>query len=297
MMTPRPVIAAAVCTVVAALSFAAAPARAAGDTIANLGSQPISAAEINRYLPPLNPDERARAADDPKISSQLVRTAIGRKLLLEEALKNAWEKKPEIAAEIERARDEILIDSYLQSVALPSAAYPSDAEIRQAYEANRDKLATPTEYHVSQIYIAVPKGKKDQAAAEKKARELWRKARAKGADFAALARANSDDLLSAPRGGDMGWLPENQLLPGIAKGVKALNGNGITEPIRAAGGWHIIEVTGIQPPVHPTLDQVRGQIIVLLRESRENDYVLKLLNDKHLTVNETAAAALFAAPK
>ncbi|HUZ74471.1 MAG TPA: peptidylprolyl isomerase [Stellaceae bacterium] len=281
-----------------ALCVAAAPsARAAGETIANLGSQAISASEVEQYLPPLSPEQREQAAKDPNASLQLVRSAIGRKLLLDAALKASWQKKPEIAAEIERARDEILITSYLQSVALPSPSYPSDAELRQAYDANRDKLAIPTEYHVAQIYIAEPTGKKEQAAADRKAHELWRKARAKDADFAALARANSEDVASAGRGGDLGWLPENQLLPEVATAVKALNGTGITEPVRAAGGWHIIDVMGTAPPVHPTLEQIRGRLVVLMRENRENEYVMKLLNAKHLTVNETAAAALFAAPK
>ena len=279
-----------------ALAAGGAALAADSDVIANLGSQPITAGEIKNLLPPLTPAQREQAQTDPHFSSQIVRGTIGRKVLLDEALKQSWDKKPEIASELQRARDEIIIGSYLQSVSLPSSSYPSDAEIRQAYDANRDKFTIAKEYHVAQIFIAEPAdAKKDAAAtAERKARELGRKAKAKGADFASLARANSEDAVSAQRGGDLGWLAQTQLVPEIRGAVVALGGHGITDPIHVMGGWHIIEVMGVTPPVHPPLDQIRGAIVKLLRDGRANAYVQKQLEDKHLTVNETAAASLFA---
>lgn len=155
----------------------------------------------------------------------------------------------------------------------------------------------PTEYHLSQIFIAVPAdAKKDVAAeAEKKARELARKAKAKGTDFAELARTELDDKNSAPRGGDLGWLPETQLVPEIATAVKKVKGKGITEPINAAGGWHIVAVSGIVPASQPPLEQVHDMIVKLLRDGKANEYVQKLLEEKRLTVNETAAVKLFTA--
>ena len=73
---------------------------------------------------------------------------------------------------------------------------------------------------------------------------------------------------------------------------------GVSEPIRAAGGWHILTVLGSKPA---DLGQVRDRIASILREFKttqnEQAYVEKLLDDKHLTVNETAAATLFTAKK
>ncbi|HZT51563.1 MAG TPA: peptidylprolyl isomerase, partial [Stellaceae bacterium] len=253
--------------------------------------------ELKEMLPPLSPAQAQQAARDPKIATQLVRGAISRKLILDEAEKQNWAKRPDVAAQIERAKSEIIIASFLQSASQPSPGYPSEDEVRQAYEANKDKFTIQPQYHLSQIYLAVPAGAKKEvaAAAEKKARELARKARAKGADFAALARSESEDKVSAPRGGDLGWLEENQLVPEIAAAVKAMHGKGISEPINAAGGWHIIEITGTVPATHPALDQVHDAIVKLLREAKANAYVQKLLDDKHLTVNETAAVQYFAA--
>jgi parvulin-like peptidyl-prolyl isomerase len=291
---PRHAIRAAVPALCLAL---AVPAIAADDVIANLGTQPITASEVKDMLPPLTPEQRAQAARDPKIVTQLVRSAIGRRVVLEEAQKQNWDKKPDVAAQIERVRNELTIASFLQSAAQPSPNYPSEDEVRQAYEANKEKLKIPTQYHLSQIYLAVPADtKKDAAAAiEKKANELARKARSRGSDFAELARTESEDRASAPRGGDLGWLSENQLVPEIAAAVKKLHGKAISEPVNAAGGWHIMQVMGTVPPTEPALEQVHDVIVKLLRDAKVNEYVQKLLDEKRLTVNETAALRLFTA--
>jgi len=279
--------------------LAAAPATADDEVIANLGSQAVKGSEIKDLMPQLTPAQRQQAARDPKVVGQLVRAAIGRKVLLDEALKQSWDKKPDIAAQIERARNDIIISTYLQSASLPAANYPTEDEIKQTYEANKGKFAIPAEYHLAQIYLAVPPDAKKEVAEEleKKAQELAKKAKSRGTEFAELARTNSDDKVSAPRGGDLGWLSESQLVPEIAAAVKKVKGGkGITEPVNAAGGWHIVYVLGTVPAqTEPALEQVHDLIVKLLRDGKASEYVQKLLDDKRLTVNETAAVKLFAA--
>ncbi len=279
------------------MCLAAGAAKAADDAIANLGGQPVKAADLQKFVDALNPAQREQAAHDPRIAQQLVRTAIGRRILIEEADKQGWDKKPEIAAEIARARQEVVIGTYLQSVAAPPPNYPSDQEIRAAFDANRARLP---QFHLAQIYIAEPPGSTAQAVTdtEKKAHDLAKKAKAKGADFAALARANSDDKATAAKGGDLGWLAEGQILPEVLGAVQATPEKGVSEPIHAAGGWHIIQMLGVKPA---DFAQVRDQIAGALRQNKtmqtQQAYVEKLLSDRQLTVNETAATALFADKK
>ena len=270
----------------------ALPARADDPVVASLGSEPIRASEIKDFVDSLSPQQRAAAAKDPKLIDQVVRSAIGRRLVLEEAAKQSWDKKPDVAAAIARAHDEVVYTTFLRSVATPGN-YPSDSEVRAAYDVNRDRLH---QYHLAQIFIAETPGQSPEtlAAAAAKAQELAKKAKARGADFAALARANSEDSASASKGGDLGWFPENQLLPEILGAITALPERGITEPIHVAGGWHIMMLLGTKPADY---DQVRDQIAGLLREQKtaqaSQTYVEKLLDASHATVNETAAAELF----
>ena len=61
------------------------------------------------------------------------------------------------------------------------------------------------------------------------------------ADFAQLARANSEDT-SASKGGDLGWLSPGDTVPEFERAMNALQPGQISEPVRSPFGWHLIQV-------------------------------------------------------
>ncbi len=63
-----------------------------------------------------------------------------------------------------------------------------------------------------------------------------------GDDFAALARANSDDKGSAAKGGDLSWSSPGQMVPAFEAMMNKLETNVISEPFQTQFGWHIVEV-------------------------------------------------------
>ena len=65
-----------------------------------------------------------------------------------------------------------------------------------------------------------------------------------GDDFAALARAHSEDPGSAINGGDLGWVSPGQLVPEFEKAMSALKPNGLSAPVRSSFGLHLIQVLG-----------------------------------------------------
>ena len=76
-----------------------------------------------------------------------------------------------------------------------------------------------------------------------KAKELAQEAR-NGADFAELARKNSQDLGSASAGGDLGWGTKGTWVKPFEEAVFKAKVGQIVGPIRTPFGWHIIKVTG-----------------------------------------------------
>ena len=62
-----------------------------------------------------------------------------------------------------------------------------------------------------------------------------------GADFAELARLNSNDL-SAAKGGDLGWLYQGDTVPDFEKAMDALKINQISAPVQSPFGFHLIQV-------------------------------------------------------
>ena len=63
-----------------------------------------------------------------------------------------------------------------------------------------------------------------------------------GEDFEKIAKAHSDDMLSATQGGDLGWVNEGELVPQFEEVMHQLDMNKISAPFQTQFGWHIIEV-------------------------------------------------------
>ncbi len=64
-----------------------------------------------------------------------------------------------------------------------------------------------------------------------------------GEDFAALARANSDDAVSAIDGGDLDWVSPGQMVPEFEEVMKDTPTGEVSAPFKSKFGWHILQVT------------------------------------------------------
>ncbi len=67
-----------------------------------------------------------------------------------------------------------------------------------------------------------------------------------GADFAQLARTNSDDRGSALKGGELGWVSKGQMVPEFEEVMKQSPIGVISEPFRSEFGLHILQVTDVR---------------------------------------------------
>jgi peptidylprolyl isomerase len=282
-----------------AILLAAAYARAgAADVVARVGATEVTREEVRAYLDGLGPTERQAAAKDPALRAQLVRAWLARRAVLDEARAKRWDEEPGVKARLDRARDEAFTELYLEAVSRPPASYPSDVEVKAAYDANPGAFQVPRQYRVAQIFVAAPKGgdREAEAKARHRADELARKARAKGVDFAAIARAESDE--KAIEGGDLGWLSEPQLVPGIRATIAGLEQGGVSEPVRLDDGWHVVKLVETRPASVRPLAEVRDAIAARLRAERaranRQAYLARLLEQHPPAVNELALAGLLA---
>ena len=103
-----------------------------------------------------------------------------------------------------------------------------------------DQSVVITEYRARHILIkpdAVRSPEKAEALAQNVRRELL-----SNGDFAELARRFSEDPLSAAKGGDLGWVRADQLVPGFASVMTELPLNTLSKVTRSRFGFHLIEV-------------------------------------------------------
>jgi parvulin-like peptidyl-prolyl isomerase len=279
--------------------------RAADDSdstvIAQVGDTQVTAGEIRTALQSLDANTQAAAVRDPASLSKVVRLLLAQRLVLKEALAKKWDQDPSVTAALERLRDNAISQTYLQSVSQPPAGYPSDAEVEAAYDANKSKMMVPRQFHISQIFVADPKGSDPTADAKAQVKlDAVRKALAKkDADFAAIASAESDDA-STTTGGDLGWLLETRIQPEIRSQMGSLSKGGVTPSIRLDDGWHFLKVLDIKDAHVPTFDEVKSDLAQRMRVQRAQEnsqkYVAKLMQDNPVQVNELALSKVIKQP-
>jgi peptidylprolyl isomerase len=271
------------------------------DIVAQRGDVKITASQLKDLLATVDPALRARLQSNPAALGEFVRERVVNETLLDEARAKGWDQRPEVRQRMEEARNQVLLQSYIASLVPSDPSFPTDAEVAAAYEANKSRLTLPRQYHLAQIVVLVPADASRDAeeAGRRKAADLKTQATKPKADFAEVARRNSQEATTAPRGGDVGWVREDQLLPGVREAVGKLSDGGVSDPVRAPDGWHVIRLIETRAPGPMTLAEATPQLVQALRQARIQQlvrtYVAGLLKKDPVQVNEIELAKAIAA--
>ncbi|MCE0460790.1 peptidylprolyl isomerase [Pseudomonas uvaldensis] len=237
-------------------------------SLARLGSQTVSPDELKALFKAMTPDVRQQLRGNRAALEGWIRARLAEKAVLEQADAQGWRQRPDVERQTRAATEQIVFRDYLQSVSQVPAGYPSEEELKQAYEAGKANWTTPTLYRVSQIFLAATEPQTVEAV-RRQAVELSRKAQASPGEFAALASRFSQDRASAERGGDSGMQPLQQFVPQVRETVARLKPGAVSEPVQSAAGFHVIKLTEQQPAREATLDEVRAQLTQALRAQRQ----------------------------
>lgn len=183
--------------------------------------------------------------------------------------------------------------------AVPAAA-ADEAALRKRYQEQIAKYSSTEKREVAHILVAVAGNASaaDRKAAEARANKLAADAKAPGADFAALARANSDDAGSKTGGGSLGWIAKGGMPGAFDDTAFAMQAGEVRGPVKTDFGWHIVKVSAVQAAVQRPFEDVRAELEKELQEgSRErafNELTGKLVDAAYRTPTslEPAAKAL-----
>ncbi len=266
--------------------------------IAKVGENEVKADDIKPFLEKLPLRDQLLLAKDSAAMNEFVRGIIIQQLVYKEALSKKWEQQPQVAAQLERVRQQAITQSYLQSVAVPPADYPTPAELQSAYDVLRknNALQVPKQYHLAQIFIACSKESDRDTESKAQSRLDIAVKAIKSGDFSDIAKSQSDDVASAQRGGDLGFIAESQIQPEIRASITSLSKGGVTDPIRLNDGWHVVKVLEVKDPYTASLDDIKGSLVNELRNQRAQvlakAYLAKLLQQYPLTLNEIAISKL-----
>ncbi len=173
----------------------------------------------------------------------------------------------------------------------------STDEVKKYFEANKDKFRKPESITLSEIFLST--ANKDDAAVKARAMELVAQLRA-GADFAALASANSEreknGVRTAPQDkGKVGSFEVPSLREDIGAAVKECKVGGVTDPIKTPEGYQILRVDERTPAgTTPTFNenQVREAMMVERQPKEREAYLAEVAERSVYKVSETYRASV-----
>jgi len=153
-------------------------------------------------------------------------------------------------------------------------AKPSAEDLQRYYNDHREQFRVQDEVNVRHILVKTPPpgpdGKVDPKAvdaARAKAEGLLTQLKG-GADFAALAKKNSDDTVSAENGGAMGWMGKGRTVPEFEQAAFALQKGQMSGLVKSQFGFHIIKLDDKRAAHVQTLEEVKAQIEPVVTQER-----------------------------
>lgn len=258
--------------------------------VGSIGEIDVHQSEVLASFGTLGSAEKEALARDPATLNKLVSSLLVQRLILKEALEKKWDEEPATQMLIQSTREAAIADSYLKAVNRPPESYPSESELKTAYENGRAALTVPRSFRLAQIFIGEGTG------ADPKLKAVQQRLKEKPESFGQIAREMSEEKESASRDGEIGWLSERQIQPEILAQLPQLKINTVSAPVRLKDGWHLLRVLDVREPFTPIFDQVRAQLAQRMRAEKSSaniqSYVSEVLQKHPVAINGVALSKL-----
>lgn len=196
-----------------------------------------------------------------------------------------------------RAPESVTVDYIeLDGNALPVAQTPDEETLRGLYAREKSRFGLPDQRVASHILVEVAADAPADAwtKAEAEAKAIAARARAPGADFAALAKELSDDIGSKDAGGDLGPIEEGTM-DALGTALYALSPGQVSDPVRTSAGWHVVKyrelIAGSTKPFEEVRAQLEAEYVQAQRDQAFNDASGALVDAVYATPTVIASVA------
>lgn len=234
-------------------------AAAADKVLAKVGNLTVTEADLDQMASAV-PEKFRHLYQTPEGREKTLDYIVNIYVLSEEAKQQGMDKKPDVQRLIDFTQKDLLARVYLDKMnkGLPA---PTDQDVKDFYEKNRDRFVTPESIHLHHILVKTEKEAKDALAKLKK-----------GEKFSDLAK-NMSICPSKGKGGDLEWLPRGSLLKEIEDVAFAMENGQITGPVKTKFGFHVLYLEDKKPGQESSLDQVKDYIAEQLKfQAQQKQY-------------------------
>lgn len=219
-------------------------------------------------------------AEKKMVTERLVEKVLFTELAAQEGI----DKKPEFKRNMEKIRDELLVNMWMKEQM--DNAIVSESEAKAFYDKNTEKFMEKASMHARHILLENEKDAQDIIDTLKP-----HKSEALKAKFIELAKAKSTGP-SGPNGGDLGTFSKGQMVPEFSKAVWALdNGQITTKPVKTQFGYHVIYLETKTEAKPASYEKVKDTIVTSLKQQQftvKIKEVAKELKSKAKIVDMTA---------
>jgi peptidyl-prolyl cis-trans isomerase C len=223
---------------------AAKAARPKPPAVATVNGVPVPASRLEFMIQ----QQKSRGAPDNERTRAMVREElVNREVVMQEAQRAGVAKNPDVQAQLDLARQEVLVGAYLRDWVRRHPV--SDAEVQKEYD--RAKAQTgDKEYRARHILLETEDQAKDMITQLDK-----------GAKFDELASKNSKDTGSKERGGDLDWNAPGAFDKSFSDAMVNLEkGKYTATPVHTRFGYHVIQLDDVRPMRFPSLAEVKPRI-------------------------------------
>lgn len=179
---------------------------------------------------------------------------IARELVAQEATRKGLAKNPDVAAQMDLARQDVLWAAYISDFIKNTPV--SDAAVKAEYDRMKTQRGDK-EYRARHILVEKEEDAKQVIADLKKGRK-----------FEELAK-QSKDPGSKDRGGELDWNAPGGYVKPFADAMTKLQKGKYTEvPVQTQFGWHVILLEDVRDTKFPTLEEAKPQIAQAIQQQQ-----------------------------
>ena len=266
----------------------AAQAAATDPVIITAGTVQVRQSEFEQAIKSLPQEYQAMVAGQGK--RQFAEDYLRMKMLAAEGQKRGLDKDPDVLTQLSLMRENLVAQAALKQI--EGGIKVSDEDLKKIYDANKNKYEEVKARHILISYkgsrapqkAGAPERTKEQAKAH--AEEL-RKQIIAGADFAELAKKESDDTGSGANGGDLGSFGHDQMVPPFEQAAFA------AKVVETEFGFHILKVESHD---YTAFDGVKATLEREERQKRVQSALDALKDNAKPTFSETYFPSAPAAP-
>ncbi len=230
--------------------------------LASVMGKTITQADVEEFINSLG--QRGESYKNPQGYQIVLEELINQRLFLLDASRNLYEADPAVKAELQRAKESILVSFAIQKAV--EKVNVTEADAKAYYDANQAQFVKGETANASHILV------EDEA----KANELMAAINAGEITFEDAAKANSK-CPSAERGGNLGDFGRGQMVPEFDTACFEMEAGEMRGPVKTDFGYHIIKLNSKSESATAAFDEVKAQIKQrLMAEKQQAAYQSKI---------------------